>query len=149
MMTKSKCDGYLDEIQERMDGDVFKTMLEVMARQVMEEELSLHLGATRHERAPSRRGHRNGYKKRSLKTRMGELSLEIPQARGVEPYSPMLFATAVVFAASQSFLSPIGYQTNLMVYAPGRYRFLDFFRFGWPLSLAYSLLVPCLLLWFA
>lgn len=62
---------------------------------------------------------------------------------------PMLFATAVVFAASQSFLSPIGYQTNLMVYAPGRYRFLDFFRFGWPLSLAYTLIVPLLLIWFA
>jgi len=91
-MTKHNCDGYLDEIQGRMDGDVFKTMIEVMARQVMEEEIAHHLGAERHERAPSRRGHRNGYKKRSLKTRMGELSLEIPQARGVEPYSPMLFA---------------------------------------------------------
>ena len=61
--------------------------------------------------------------------------------------SPMTFAIAVVFAASQSFLSPIGYQTNLMVFSPGRYRFLDFFRFGWPLSLSYSLLVPALLLW--
>ena len=60
----------------------------------------------------------------------------------------MLFATAVVIAASQSFLSPIGYQTNLMVYVPGRYRFLDFFRFGWPLSLIYTLMVPLLLLWF-
>ena len=49
---------------------------------------------------------------------------------------PMLFATAVVFAASQSFLSPIGYPTYLMVYAPGHYRFLDFLslagRFRWP-----------------
>ncbi|WP_413404192.1 SLC13 family permease [Synechococcus sp. MIT S9510] len=66
-------------------------------------------------------------------------------ATGLEQ-QPMLFATAVVFAASQSFLSPIGYQTNLMVFAPGRYRFLDFFRFGWPLSLAYTLMVPILLL---
>jgi di/tricarboxylate transporter len=59
---------------------------------------------------------------------------------------PLLFIYAVVFAASQSFLSPIGYQTNLMVYAPGNYRFLDFLRFGWPLSLLYALLIPWLLL---
>lgn len=91
-MTNEKCDGYLDEIQERMDGDLFKTMLEVMARQVMEEELGYHVGAQRHERTQERRGHRNGYKPRSLKTRVGELSLQVPQARGVEPYSPMLFA---------------------------------------------------------
>ena len=91
-MTKSKCGGYLDEIQERMDGDVFKTMLEVMAQRVMEEELARHLGAERHERTPRRRGHRNGYKARRLKTRVGELAFQVPQARGVEPYSPMLFA---------------------------------------------------------
>ncbi len=91
-MTRSKCDGYLDEIQERMDGDVFRTMLEVMARRVMEEELALHLGAERHERTQSRRGHRNGYKSRGLKTRVGKLALQVPQARGVEAYSPTLFA---------------------------------------------------------
>lgn len=91
-MTNEKCDGYLGEIQERMDGDLLKTMLEVMARQVMEEELGYHVGAQRHERTQERRGHRNGYKPRSLKTRVGELSLQVPQARGVEPYSPMLFA---------------------------------------------------------
>jgi transposase-like protein len=91
-MTKRKCDGYLDEIQERMDGDVLKAMLEVMAQRLMEEELAVHLGAERHERTAERRGHRNGYKPRSLKTRVGELALQVPQARGVEPYSPMLFA---------------------------------------------------------
>lgn len=91
-MTKRNCDGYLDEIQERMDGDMFKAMLEVMAQRVMEEELALHLGAERHERTAERRGHRNGYKARGLKTRMGELELQVPQARGVEPYSPTLFA---------------------------------------------------------
>jgi len=91
-MTKRKCDGYLAEIQERMDGDVFKAMLELMAQHLMEEEVALHVGAARHERAPGRRGHRNGYKPRSLKTRVGELALQVPQARGVEPYSPMLFA---------------------------------------------------------
>jgi len=91
-MTREKCDGYVDEIQERMDADMFKAMLEVMARRVMEEELALHLGAGRHERTRDRRGHRNGHKPRRLKTRVGELELQVPQARGVEPYSPMLFA---------------------------------------------------------
>lgn len=91
-MTKQKFDGYLDEIQERMDGDVLKAMIEVIVQRVMEEELTRHLGAERHERTEERRGHRNGYKVRSLKTRVGELELQVPQARGVEPYSPMLFA---------------------------------------------------------
>ncbi|MGI6458764.1 MAG: transposase [Candidatus Hydrogenedentales bacterium] len=91
-MAKQKCGGYVAEIQERMDGDVLKAMLEVMAQRLMEEELALHLRAERHERTQERRGHRNGYKGRRLKTRLGELALQVPQARGVEPYSPMLFA---------------------------------------------------------
>jgi di/tricarboxylate transporter len=59
---------------------------------------------------------------------------------------PLVFIYAVVFAASQSFLSPIGYQTNLMVFSPGNYRFLDFLRFGWPLTLIYALVIPALIL---
>jgi di/tricarboxylate transporter len=59
---------------------------------------------------------------------------------------PLLFIYAVVFAASQSFLSPIGYQTNLMVFSPGNYRFLDFLRFGWPLSVLYTFVIPAVIL---
>ncbi|SDX63762.1 SLC13 family permease [Marinobacter mobilis] len=45
------------------------------------------------------------------------------------------FAVAVMFAASASFVTPLGYQTNLMVFGPGRYRFTDYMRIGIPLSL--------------
>ena len=91
-MTMVKFDGNFVGNQEAVEGDVFREMLRVMAQQVMEEEISLHLGANRHERTEERRGHRNGYKRRGLKTRVGELNLEVPQVRGSEPYSPTLFA---------------------------------------------------------
>jgi di/tricarboxylate transporter len=78
------------------------------------------------------------------------VALVLPIAANLAPglqLPPMLLITTVVFAASQSFLSPIGYQTNLMVFAPGRYRFLDVLRYGWPLSLLFAVVVPALVLW--
>ena len=53
----------------------------------------------------------------------------------------------VLFGASQSFLIPVGYQTNLMVFGPGRYRFLDVTRYGSGLTLIMTVLVPALILW--
>ncbi len=51
---------------------------------------------------------------------------------------PMPFIMAVAFAASGSFISPYGYQTNVMVYNAGNYQLTDFIRFGLPVSIIYS-----------
>jgi len=48
---------------------------------------------------------------------------------------PIAFGLIVAIAASASFLTPIGYQTNLMVMGPGGYRFRDYARVGWPVTL--------------
>ena len=50
------------------------------------------------------------------------------------------FAIAIMMAASASFSTPIGYQTNLMVYGPGGYRFTDYFRIGIPMNLLMALI---------
>ena len=53
------------------------------------------------------------------------------------------FAVAVMIAASASFITPIGYQTNLMVFGPGGYRFIDYIKLGLPLSI----IVAVIALW--
>ena len=63
---------------------------------------------------------------------MTPIALAVAQQMGFDP-RPFVFAVA--FAASASFITPVGYQTNLMVYGPGGYKFSDYIRVGLPLSL--------------
>ena len=63
---------------------------------------------------------------------MFPIALSIAGQAGLDPRG---FAIAVALGASCSFLSPIGYQTNTMVYGIGGYRFGDFARLGLPLTL--------------
>lgn len=58
---------------------------------------------------------------------------------------PMPFVMAVLFGASASFISPYGYQTNLLVYTVGNYKLTDYIRVGIPLSIVYSVLVLALI----
>ena len=61
--------------------------------------------------------------------------------------SVMPFAICVCVAASAGFATPFAYQTNLMVYGPGGYRFTDYFRIGIPLSLIFMVITVVLTPW--
>lgn len=71
------------------------------------------------------------------------VALEAAHASNADPLPYIL---AVIYAANCSFASPIAYQTNMLVMAPGHYRFFDFIKFGGPLIvviwLAFTLLAP-------
>ncbi len=70
------------------------------------------------------------------------VAIGVAQALGVDP-RPLV--VAVMVAASASFATPVGYQTNMMVYGPGGYRFGDFLRVGIPLNLSIGLLASAII----
>lgn len=74
------------------------------------------------------------------------IAIQLAQGLGMDPRP---FVVAVMFSATLAFATPIGYQTNMMVYGPGGYKFTDFTRIGLPLNLItwvlISLLIP--LIW--
>lgn len=65
------------------------------------------------------------------------IAIGLASALGIDP-RPLV--VAVMVAASASFATPIGYQTNMLVYGPGGYKFTDFMRVGIPLNLSVGLL---------
>ncbi len=71
------------------------------------------------------------------------IAIELAQTLGLDPRP---FVVAVMFSATLAFATPVGYQTNMMVYGPGGYRFSDYLRVGLPLNiliwLTCSALIP-------
>lgn len=71
------------------------------------------------------------------------LSVQVANVLDINALAVMF---AVTFAASNSFMTPIGYQTNTMIYGPGGYRFVDFIRLGTPLSILLAVITPALII---
>lgn len=81
--------GVLRELYARPDGP--RAVLEFLSQRILEAEASEHIGAGWHERSGERRGHRNGYKPRTLHGRMGAMQLRVPQVRNCDAYEPSLW----------------------------------------------------------
>ena len=76
---------------------------------------------------------------------LGPITISVAAKMGI---NPMSLLAAITFGASAAFAMPIGYQTSLMIYGPGGYRFKDFIRMGIPLDLILALLALLLIPYF-
>ena len=76
---------------------------------------------------------------------LGPITISVAAKMGI---NPMALLAAITFGASAAFAMPIGYQTSLMIYGPGGYRFKDFIRMGIPLDLILALLALLLIPYF-
>ena len=76
---------------------------------------------------------------------LGPITISVAAKMGI---NPMSLLAAVTFGASAAFAMPIGYQTSLMIYGPGRYRFKDFILMGIPLALILAALALILIPYF-
>ena len=70
------------------------------------------------------------------------IAMELGTSLGLDPRP---FAVAVMFSATLAFATPVGYQTNMMVYGPGGYRFVDYMKIGIPLNLITGILASILI----
>ena len=86
-MTDTNMD-FLALIQKSDDGDFLKTIAEVCLQRIMEQDVENIVGASRHERSDDRLTYRNGYRDRSLETRLGTLDLKVPKLRSGPSYFP-------------------------------------------------------------
>ncbi len=80
----------------------------------------------------------------SFISNVGAVAITFPLAYSISQSMGLVsspFYLAIAFAASASFITPIGYQTNLIIFGPGGYKFKDFIKIGAPLTVLYLLIV--------
>ena len=78
----------LELVQKSDDGDFLKAIAETALQRIMDADVDNIIGAARHERSPERLTYRNGYRERTLETRLGALELKVPKLRAGPSYFP-------------------------------------------------------------